>query len=304
MYFTSLPDHTKPGFDEALHFSNFQKHNIIFNALSSRSHCDNHVGCLSFKTVLNGEEWYGIDKHRVAVRPGKFLILNNDQNYSCSIDHDEKVRVLSFFFQKEFAAAVFRDVLHSEETSLDTPFAPGEKPPEFFQTLYDITPELQLQLSSLISSLESSGYSNAMVDEHIVFLLHYLVRTHRSETTRIQSVNALKSSTKTEIYKRLCIARDVLHSSYMDQPDLQALSNLACLSVPQLVRQFKTVFQTTPHQYLIRIRLEHAAELLKQTQKPVHEITWMCGFENTSAFCRAFRAVYGVQPVTFRKLNR
>jgi transcriptional regulator GlxA family with amidase domain len=89
----------------------------------------------------------------------------------------------------------------------------------------------------------------------------------------------------------------------MDKVDLSAISNLACLSVPQLVRQFKFVFHATPHQYLVRIRLKRAAELLKLTNKPVHEITWKCGFENFSAFCRAFKSEYGVQPGHFRKMS-
>lgn len=304
MYFTSLPDHTRPGFDEALHFSKFRKHNIIFNALSAQSHCDNHMGCLSFKTVLSGEEWYGINNHRIAVRPGSFLILNDDQTYSCNIDHGEKIGTLSVFFKKEFASAVFRDALYSEEVLLDEPINNGEKALEFFQTLNSITPELRQQLSSLIAILDSQGYSSAVVDERLVFFLHELIRIHNSASRRVRAVNALKSVTRAEIYKRLCIAKDILQSSYMDHPDLNTISHLTCLSVPQLVRQFKSVFHTTPHQYLIRIRLERAAELLKQTNKPVHEITWLCGFENISAFCRAFKTGFGIQPITFRKLHR
>jgi len=301
MYFTSLPDHTRPGFDEALHFSKFRKHNIIFNAFSSNSRCDDHVGCLSFKTILTGEEWYGINNYRLAVRPGQFLILNDEQNYSCRIDNGEKAKVLSVFFKKEFARAVFQDTLHSEETLLDNPFNKDGKMPEFFQTLNDITPALQQQLVTLITALDKQGFSDTMVDEHLVFLLRHLIHTQQAASKHTNNVNALKANSRTEIYKRICIARDILHSSYMDNPDLPALSALACLSVPQLVRQFKAVFHTTPHQYLTRIKLERAAELLKHTDKPVHEITWLCGFENVSAFCRAFKSAFGVQPINFRK---
>lgn len=300
MYFTSLPDHTRPGFDEALHFSRFKQHNIVFNARSRFSHCDDHVGCLSFKTVLSGEEWYGINNRRLAVRPGQFLILNDDQHYSCHIDEEVHAQVFSIFFKKDFACSVFRDALQREETLLDDPLERGHTL-EFFQTLNDIAPPLQTQIGSLIAKLDSEGYNAAAVDEHLVFLLHSLISAHRSEAGRAKGVNALKAGTRMEIYKRLCIARDILHSSYMDNPGLELLSNLACLSVPQLVRQFKAVFHTTPHQYLIRIRLKRAAELLKQTGKPVHEIAWLCGFENTSAFCRAFKSEFGMQPQGFRK---
>ena len=56
MYFTQLPDHSIPGFDEQAHFDRFKKQNMIFNAFSRQSHCPNHVGCLSIKTALAGEE--------------------------------------------------------------------------------------------------------------------------------------------------------------------------------------------------------------------------------------------------------
>src|ERR1041385_3881711 len=145
MYFTSLPDHNKPGFDEQLHFSNFKKHNIVFNALISNSHCENHVGCLSFKTVLSGEEWYGINNRRVAVRPGQFLILNDDQIYSSSIDTIGKVQSFSIFFRNEFASAAFADKLQNEEQSLDNPFYNEGRIPEFFQTLSYTGPGLLKQ---------------------------------------------------------------------------------------------------------------------------------------------------------------
>lgn len=301
MYFTSVPDHTEPGFDEALYFSKFKKHNIIINAESSQSHCDDHVGCLSIKTVLSGEEWYGIDHRKLVIRPGQFLVLNDDQRYSCHIDQGEKVRCLSIFFQKEFAAAVFDDMLNSEESLLQYPSLNNGTSPEFFQTLNNITPDLHAQLTGLTATIENRGYDAAMVDEYLVFLLQHLIRIHKSEMIRGDKIKAVKASTRKEIYKRLCIARDILHSSYTENLDLYKISHLACLSVPQLIRQFKAAFHCTPYQYLIRIRLEHAAQLLQYTDKQVQEITWICGFENTSAFCRAFKSAYGIQPMLFRK---
>jgi AraC-like DNA-binding protein len=301
MYFTSLPDHSKPGFDEQLHFSKFKTHNIIFNALAKKSYCAHHVGCLSIKTVLSGEEWYGIGNHRLAVRPGQFLILNDDQGYSSRVDNAEEVRILSVFFKKEFALSVFRDALCTEDALLDNPFESGGAALEFFQTLYHIDIPLQQKLLSLLKALNE--YEVNSVDEHLTFLLHDLIRSHKREAHRAGQINAIKPSTRLEIYKRICVAKDLLHSNYMDKPNLSEISSTACISIPQLIRQFKAVFQTTPHQYLTRIRLAHAARLLKHTATPVQEITWMCGFENVSAFCRAFKSQYGVQPISFRKMN-
>jgi AraC-like DNA-binding protein len=303
MYFTCLPDHTEQGFDEELHFSKFGKHNIIFNAISGRSNCARHVGCLSIKTVLSGKEWYGVNSQRLAVGPGQFLILNDDQEYSCWIDNSGNAGILSIFFRREFASLVFRDALSKEEALLDTPHESGGNMLEFFQTLNDIDLGLHQKLTSLISALDRSGYNNDMVDEYLVFLLHDLIRVHKMEMCRTDKVRAIKPSTRKEIYKRLCIAKDFLHSTFMDKTDLSLISNASCLSTPQLIRQFKAAFNETPHQYLTRIRLAHAARLLKDKSISVNEITWMCGFENVSAFCRAFKSAHGIQPTSFRKMN-
>lgn len=300
MYFTTLPDHSKPDFDEKKHFSRFQQRNIIFNALSNKSYCDRHVGCLSIKTVLDGEETYGVGKRRLTIRPGQFLILNNDQEYSSRIDTVGQVKVRSVFFSKEFAASVYRDALYKEVELLDNPFEYITPSLEFFQALDQIDPVMERDIESLVNMLDENGYDDDMVDERLLFLLQHLIRLHKTETAGAGRVDAIKLSTKAEIFKRLCIARDFLHSSFMEKPDLADISQAACLSRPQLVRQFKTVFHITPHQYLVRIRLSHAARLLQYSSTPVHEITWKCGFEDTSAFCRAFGAAYGVSPLFYR----
>jgi len=300
MYFTSLPDHSQPGFDEQQHFSHFRKSNVIVNATAQAGGCDDHVGCLSIKTILSGEEWYGIGKRNLAVRPGQFLILNDNQAYSCRVN---QARVFSVFFKREFAAEVFRDCRVQEESLLDNPFNTNTASPEFFQTLHAIDATLQFGLSSLASVLESRGYDADEISEHLLYLLRYLIHVHEMEGSQATRVNALKQSTKVEIYKRLCVAKDVLHSSFMYRLDLDTISSASCLSMPQLIRQFKSVFQCTPHQYLVRLRLEHAANRLITDDEPVSSITLQSGFEDTSAFCRAFKAVYGVSPEVYRKLN-
>lgn len=303
MYFTSLPNHKAPGFNEALHFSKFKKHNIIFNALSGKSNCERHVGCLSFKTILSGEEWYTIDHRQIVVRPGHFLMLNNDQEYACNIEGPEKTAILSVFFREEFAGKVLRDMLCNEEILLDSYADVETKNPEFFQTLSTIDFTLQQKLQRLIAVLDEFGYDAHMVDEHLLFLLYELISKHKTAVGYTNKVNAVKPATRMEIYKRLCMAKDFMHSMFMDKSGLDSITNTACLSTPQLIRQFKAVFNITPHQYLTQIRLGHAERLLKESSTPVHDIARACGFENTSAFCRLFRKTYGVSPQVFRTMH-
>jgi AraC family transcriptional regulator len=300
MYFTELPNRNVPGFDEQAHFDRFKRQNVVFNAFSSQSHCPNHVGCLSLKTILTGEEWYGLDNRRIAIRPGQFLILNNDQPYSCEIHRGEGARVLSVFFEQTFAASVFHDMRRSEERLLDNPGPDKKATPEFFQTLHPVDQPLSRQLTALTNQLDTQGYDQNQIDEHLTFLLRHLITIHKKETTLKEKVAAVKTSTKKEILKRLCIAKDILHSDFQQPLDLAGLGRAASLSIPQLIRHFKTVFRQTPHQYLVAIRLQHAAQRLKTGSLPIKELAWQCGFNDASAFCRAFRTAYGLSPERFR----
>jgi AraC family transcriptional regulator len=305
MYFTSLPDHAAVGFDEQLHFNRFSRHNMIFNAESKGAGCEDHVGCLSIKTVISGEEWYGVDDRSIAVRPGHFLILNDDQRYSCRIPNESPARILSIFFRKEFARSVFLDLQTVEDASLDNPLDKGRRLPEFFQTLHPVSRLLQKQLQRLILHLEAKTGEDGITDEHLIFLLRHLIRVQNADLRSINRVDAIKAATRQEIYRRLCCAKDLLHSCYKEKLDLDTISAAACLSIPQLVRQFRSVFRMTPHKYLAAIRLRQAAGMLEQfADMPIHEITWRCGFENTSAFCRAFRMAHGIPPEQWRNSPR
>jgi AraC family transcriptional regulator len=304
MYFTSVPNHNDPAFNEDLHFSKFGKHNIVFRAASNTGYCERHVGCLSIKTVLSGMEWYGVNQQQLAVRPGQFLVLNNDQEYSCRVDSHSQTTILSIFFSNEFASSVLHHAVNSEETLLDNFDEPAKKIPEFFQTLTGIDTPLQQKLLNLVITLEAHGYQSDVVNEHLVFLLHDILMAHYKNVHRANDVLSVKPGTRTEIYKRLCFAKDFMHGTFMDNPDLLSISSAACLSIPQLVRQFKAVFQTTPHQYLTKIRLAHAAETLKYSHASINEVALASGFEDTSAFCRAFKREYHLQPARFREQKK
>src|SRR6185437_12398325 len=129
---------------------------------------------------------------------------------------------------------------------VDAPFEGGDRAPEFFQTLRPVEPQLASRLISLVGRLDVDGYDGGFVDEDLVFLLRYLLRTHRSDSRLVEKVDAVRPATRMELFKRLCVVRDVLESTFSEPLDLGRLSREACLSVPQLIRHFGAVFHLTP----------------------------------------------------------
>ncbi|HWE53567.1 MAG TPA: AraC family transcriptional regulator [Bryobacteraceae bacterium] len=57
---------------------------------------------------------------------------------------------------------------------------------------------------------------------------------------------------------------------------------------------------TTPHQYLLRMRLRRAALRLRTARSKVLDVALECGFGDVSNFLRAFRGEFGVSPRVYR----
>jgi LacI family transcriptional regulator len=68
-----------------------------------------------------------------------------------------------------------------------------------------------------------------------------------------------------------------------------------------LERQFANKFNRTPHDEIIRVRMEMARRLLIQSDESLPQIAGRCGFTAVQNFSRAFRDALGVTPAAFRR---
>lgn len=81
------------------------------------------------------------------------------------------------------------------------------------------------------------------------------------------------------------------------------LTGLTRLSVAQIERYCKRIFQLTPRQIIHKVRLEKAIELLNGSL-PITDIALQCGYTDHSAFSRQFKAMVGATPSDFRAASR
>ena len=87
---------------------------------------------------------------------------------------------------------------------------------------------------------------------------------------------------------------------YTERLDLPGLSTRFYLSQNQLIRVVRDRTGYTPHEYLIRLRLAKACEMLQCTDLSVREIGNAVGYDNSSHFCAAFRRLFGITPAKYR----
>jgi len=82
------------------------------------------------------------------------------------------------------------------------------------------------------------------------------------------------------------------------------LARDAGLSVTYFSQRFKSSSGFSPHQYLLRLRICRAKELLEESESPVIDIAAACGFETQQHFARIFRRLTRQTPTEFRRQSQ
>ena len=86
--------------------------------------------------------------------------------------------------------------------------------------------------------------------------------------------------------------------------DLEGAAREAGLSSFHFLRIFAATLGVTPHQYLVRSRLRHAARRLVDDEAAITDIAYDVGFADLSNFTRTFHRAAGLPPLKFRQAAR
>lgn len=97
---------------------------------------------------------------------------------------------------------------------------------------------------------------------------------------------------------------DLVRSRLDDPPGVSEMAAVAQCSPASLGRRVRRVFQLSPHQVVLRARIDHAAELLTTTDQPIAQLATAIGFYDQAAFSRTFARLSGETPAQFRRRQR
>lgn len=81
---------------------------------------------------------------------------------------------------------------------------------------------------------------------------------------------------------------------------VESLASLAGMSRASFAEHFSRAFQQGPIDFVQKVRLRVAARLLATTDLPLKVVAQSVGYAGPTAFSRAFRTAYGVDPTTYR----
>jgi len=276
------------------------KANLIAIINTSQIYYPKHNGTLSIKTVLNdGEEVYKTDEGTFLVDKDNYLILNHGQEYSSWIDTVKNTESFCLFFSGDFFYDVY-NVLTKKEVRFLNESDPGFKELLFIEKLYDKDELINFLLKNIYHLIKTANITKEYLEDVFCKIAEHLLYINYDIKSEIEEISAIRYSTRFEIFKRLNLARDFIYSNINKEIDLNSISAIASFSPYHFLRLFKQVFRETPHQYLMKIRVEKAKSMLLNTKLSITDISLDTGFDSPSHFSRIFRRYYDVSPREFR----
>jgi AraC-like DNA-binding protein len=92
-----------------------------------------------------------------------------------------------------------------------------------------------------------------------------------------------------------------IHAHFAEGLRQEDLAALAGLSLGQFERRMKKLFQLSPGQYVMKVRIQAAAEALADSGRPIADIADEVGFCDQAALNRHFKQVVGLSPAAYRR---
>lgn len=208
---------------------------------------------------------------------GSVLIGHPGDEYTCTHDHVCGDECLSFFLGPELVETIGdgKDIWQI-----------GAAPP---------LPELMV-LGELAQAA-ADGSSDIGLDE--------IGQMFASRFVEVVSGKPRKVAPDAARDRRRAVETALWIDAHSHRPiDLENAAAQAGVSPFHFLRLFVGVLGVTPHQYLLRSRLRHAARRLADDDSPITDIAYDVGFGDLSNFVRTFHRAAGASPLRFRQASR
>lgn len=260
---------------------------------NSHSHDDYH----ELVVVREGSASHGFGGIKNRIGPGDvFLILPGENHYYAEA---RKLGIYNILFSRHFFAQLLAEFQGSAEIEAYLGL-PGEANPaprtleirHFDQRLFFQITELLDEI--LLEEKENRSGARLMVLGNALKLLTLICRCAKRNAAAESGDAACK------------INRIVseLNRTFAEEWTLQSMAEASGFSVGGFRQQFRRLVGESPVAWLLSLRLEKAAHLLRSSSLPVADVAEVCGFRDSNYFSRQFHRKFGCPPRTFRQRAR
>lgn len=243
--------------------------------------------------VLNGQTSFSQDDHVPAALFGGDkcnLMLVQPYNTQQTITHKGDFMMASFYINLDSFITLLNDAMEA-------------LPEKFKKAVYKNvcscnnftwSPQAYYVVNQLMNVKTDTPSSKLFMESKMLELIAALLEAEHCDYYSKMSLSKADRDKVMLIHELLLKDLSVCHT-------LEQLSRQAGTNEFILKKGFKEIFGKPVYQYLLQKRMEKAMHLLSTTYQQVTEIALMVGYEDASAFTRAFKKAFHVRPAQVRK---
>lgn len=274
----------------------FSDHNLYYKKIDGKCNYPEHFTGLGVVTLLKGSGTFKVNNDTVQLGEEGFLVVNRGSRMGFNLDGAlNEIAIL--YFNTGLSKVIEKSYLLKKGISdLDNSYDYT-----LVEHVHFMNATLKQHFSLLLDLGNSCASFHALKADMVVrSILDELISENNQAIRFSEYLQVVKKTTRINLYKRIAMAKDWIEQHYGDQITVQQLADFTMLNAEHFTRHFKRVYDTTPHQFLIAVRIAEAERLLKSTNLSVSEICNRVGFDSLSSFSGLFAKKTGKSPRAYR----
>lgn len=229
--------------------------------------------------MVGGTFQYRSRNGRELMTPGALLLGSTGQSFECGHEHGRGGRCISFSYSQEFWERLTADM--------------GASPAGAGFRMLRLPPIWELSPLIARASAALAGSTDTDWEELIIQLTAQAIQLDHGLPLIYGDAEPGAAARVTRVVRMIERHPDDSHR-------LGSLAREARLSPYHFLRTFQRLTGVTPHQYILRTRLQRAAVRIRTESTKILDLALECGFGDVSNFNRTFRAEFGVSPRRYR----
>ena len=268
--------------------------NIVMYATADGAyHYPNHPTPYLFLYNFSSIGHYRVNRQRVQTAHRLSYFLNKGDELEICFPQKQLTETLLVLFDEQLVREAAYTSIHTCEYLLEHPYAEAS-------FTFEVPSIPFVSDNGLAATLDRFRHGSRQrsfdAPSFVREVLGSLLRSCRAATSHMDRLTSKKSATRAELYKRLAVARSFMDDNALCPVTIDQIAKEACLNRFYFIELFRTVYGSTPHQYLRKIQLENAYGLLRTGRYSVSSVCHMVGFQSVGSFSNLFKKQYGCLP--------
>lgn len=272
---------------------------VICTSTIGSYHYPNHTTPYLLVANFNGIGRYQVNNRHVFVNEKLFYFLNSGDKLEIDFKNCAGLETLLILFSDAF----IKGWMNYKGTGLSSLLENVDAKNAYNWKIPNIPFEYNATTTNYLNRVKVTRQRDE-IDAVLFDLLEKLWDLKEESNRNLDKINAKRKSTKEEIFRRILNAKIYMHDNFNTSLTIDAIAAEACLDKFHFLKLFKNYHGITPHQYLVKLRLEHAHSLLATGRYTVFDVCREVGFESHGTFTNLFKTNYKILPSQLAKISK